>query len=144
MEIIQFLTALSSHSTGLIMHMAKGNHLNTSEIPMNVSFNRMISDPLSSTSASIQWDLPPTCGHCVDCGYFVTVDGGITSLRNTGSSGSPTHELRGLSPFTMYSIQVRAECTDGGRTPYSIPFNFTTDKAGHHDNTNMHSHPPHT
>lgn len=124
------------------MPMVQGKHTNPSEIPMNISFDRMISDPLSSTSAFIRWDLPPTCGHCVDCGYFVTDDGGITSTRNTGTSGSPTHEFHGLNPFTVYSIQVRAECTDTQRTPYSIPFNFTTDKAGHHDNTHTHALTP--
>ena len=110
--------------------MVQGNHNDPAEIPVNITLDVTISDPLNSTSASIQWDEPPTCGHCTDCGYFITLDGGATMTRNTGGSGSPTHELNGLKPFTMYSIQARAECADGGRTPFSIPFNFTTERAG--------------
>ena len=110
--------------------MVQGNHNDPAEIPVNITLDVTISDPLNSTSASIQWNVPPTCGHCTDCGYFITLDGGANMRRNTGRSVSPTHELNGLKPFTMYSIQARAECADSYRTPFSIPFNFTTERAG--------------
>ena len=113
-----------------ISAVAPEKHDDPVEIPLNITLDVTIRDPLNSTSAFIRWNEPPTCGHCTDCGYFITLDGGATVEGGTGSSSSPTHVLSGLKPFTMYSIQAKAECPDGNRTPFSIPFNFTTERAG--------------
>ena len=110
--------------------VAQGMHNDPNQIPVNITLDKTIRNPLNSTSAFIRWNEPPTCGRCVDCGYFITLDGGATMRRNTGGSGSPTHELSGLKPFTIYSIQARAICVTNHMTPFSIPFNFTTERAG--------------
>ena len=110
--------------------VVQGHHNDPAEIPVNITLDMTISNPLNSTSAFIRWNEPPTCGPCTDCGYFITLDAGATMTRGTGNASNPTHVLSGLKPFTMYSIQAKAECVDGGRTPFSIPFNFTTERAG--------------
>ena len=110
--------------------VAQNNLHDPTEIPVNITLDMTIGNPLNSTSAFIRWNEPPTCGRCQNCSYFITLDGGATMRKNTGKASSPTDVLSGLKPFTMYSIQARAKCPRGGRTPFSIPFNFTTERAG--------------
>ena len=99
------------------------NHTAPSAAPDSVSISEV-----TSSSITVQWEMVPCIHHNGDItGYSVqyTEGGSTQTMSVSGDSSGGMVTISGLSPITLYTVQVAA-VNSAGTGPSSDPVMITT------------------
>ena len=117
------LVGLNASQTGVTYNSGSVDNLNLSVSPLCRPVGNVTASNITANSAQISWT-----PNGPESAWWVKYQ-----ANTTGASADSMHvtattcTLSNLNPSTVYSVQVKADCSGGEESPYSDPITFTTE-----------------